>query len=196
VRIVPLVSGGLDSTLMTLMAVESGYTVYPLFVDYGQRSRNQELAACRRLFLERHLPEPKVADISGYGALISSGLTDLRKDVFLDAFLPGRNLMFILIAAAYAYQVQARAIAIGLLDERSSIFPDQTRSFVTSAEKLISTALSAKLLVLTPLMSLTKADVVRLAKRRGLTRTYSCHLGQPEPCGVCVACREYQGLEV
>jgi 7-cyano-7-deazaguanine synthase len=114
----------------------------------------------------------------------------------LDAFLPGRNLMFILVAAAYAYQVRARAVAIGLLSERTSIFPDQTKSFVASAEQLISKALSTDLLVLTPLMGLTKADVVRLAKRRGLTRTYSCHLGQPEPCGACVACREYEGLEV
>jgi 7-cyano-7-deazaguanine synthase len=181
---------------MTLMAVESGYAVYPLFIDYGQRSRNQELAACRRSFAEHRLPAPKVADLSGYGALISSGLTDLRKDIFLDAFLPGRNLMFLLLGAAYAYQVQANAVAIGLLDEKNSLFPDQTKGFVRSAEGLLSKVLSREVLVLTPLMSLTKADVVRLAKKRGLTHTYSCHLGQPEPCGICVACREYEGLEV
>jgi len=195
-RIVPLVSGGLDSTLMTILAVESGYDVSPLFVDYGQRSRNQELAACRRTFAENRLPAPKIADLSGYGALISSGLTDLRKDIFLDAFLPCRNLMFLLLGAAYAYQVQANAVAIGLLDEKSSLFPDQTKGFARSAEDLLSKVLSKEILVLTPLMSMTKADVVRLAKKRGLTHTYSCHSGQAEPCGACVACREYENLEV
>lgn len=194
--IVTLVSGGLDSTLMALLAKEEGLTQYPLFVDFGQLGRDKELQACRANFLRHNLPTAEVALLSGYGALLPSGLTDPNKHIFNDAFLPCRNLMFLTVGAAYAYQHGATAVAIGLLDESTHLFPDQTRSFLADAEVLISKSLGKSINVVAPLMSFSKAQVLAIARIKGITGTYSCHAGTETPCGVCIACREYTGLEV
>lgn len=194
--IVTLVSGGLDSTVMSVLAQEDGIMQFPLFIDYGQLGRDRELAACLANFAKNGLPVPMIANIAGYGGLLSSGLTDPKKRIFEDAFLPCRNLMFVTLGAAYAFQCGASAVAIGLLDEAFSLFPDQTRSFMSEAETLLSKGLGRSMKLLTPLMSFSKADVVVIAKSKGIANTYSCHAGTVVPCGVCVACREYIGLEV
>jgi len=194
--IVTLVSGGLDSTIMAVLAKEEGMTQFPLFIDYGQLGRDRELRACQANFACHGLPAPKIAGLGGYGALLSSGLTDPNKRVFEDAFLPCRNLMFVTVGAAYAHQCGASAVGIGLLDEAFSLFPDQTKSFLTDAEALLSRSLGRSVKLVTPLMSFSKAEVLEIAKAKGISGTYSCHAGTEPPCGVCVACREYFGLEV
>ena len=68
--IVTLVSGGLDSTLVAKIAQEEGVVQHPLFIDYGQICRDRELMACKQAMVSLNLPEPKVADLSGYGRLI------------------------------------------------------------------------------------------------------------------------------
>lgn len=191
-----LVSGGLDSTLMTLLAVDSGMRVYPLFINYGQRAFKREWGACRASFRRIKLPSPTLMNVSGYGGLIASGLTNRRKDIFMDAFTPGRNLLFLLLGSAYAYQVGATGVAIGLLDEKTAIFPDQTDEFIKSSQDLISSALGYRINLLTPLRGMSKRDVVTIAKRHGITGTYSCHAGRLKSCGICVACREFEGTEV
>lgn len=191
-----LVSGGLDSTLMALLIQEEGIAQFPLFIDYGQRSRGREFDACSKNMKGHGLPTPEVAALPGYGRLLSSGLTDATKRVFEDAFLPCRNLMFLLVAGAYAYQKVVGAVAIGLLDEQFSLFPDQSRSFIQDAEALLSKSLGRRLTIVTPLMSFSKVDVVRVAEAKGITGTYSCHAGTKRPCGVCVACREFANMEV
>jgi 7-cyano-7-deazaguanine synthase len=189
--IVTLVSGGLDSTLMAVLAREAGVEQFPLFVNYGQRSLKQELAACRRSMRNNHLPKPAVATLPGFGALIRSGLTDRRLHVVEDAFTPGRNLFFLLLGAAYAYQVGANAVAIGLLSERTSLFPDQTTHFIATAESILSECMGRPLKVLTPLSDFNKHDVVSLARKKEIDGTYSCHLGGELPCGQCISCREF-----
>jgi 7-cyano-7-deazaguanine synthase len=194
--IVNLVSGGLDSTLMAVLIEESGVSQHPLFVNYGQRAMEREYNACRQVFRELHLPEPACAQLSGFGQLIRSGLTDVTQDVATNAFTPGRNLLFIMTAGAYASQVGASGVCIGLLDERSILFPDQSDEFLTSAEQTLSIALGRPLRVLAPLRSMSKADVVELARLKGIRGTYSCHAGSDPACGVCIACREYHFKEV
>ncbi len=190
--IVTLVSGGLDSTLMAVLAKESSIEQFPLFVNYGQRALRRELAACRRSMKTNQLPKPRVADLSGFGALIRSGLTDPTRHVMEDAFTPGRNLLFLLIGGAYAYQVGANAVSIGLLTERTSLFPDQTSGFVANAEELLSECLGRRLGVLMPLSDFTKRDVVSMAHKKKIRGTYSCHVGRDSPCGKCISCREFQ----
>ena len=73
--IVPLVSGGFDSTLMSLMAQEEGVALFPLFVDYGQLGASKEWAACQRLHEQFGLPKVTRMDLSGFGQTIPSGLT-------------------------------------------------------------------------------------------------------------------------
>jgi 7-cyano-7-deazaguanine synthase len=188
--IVTLVSGGLDSTLMSLMVKEEKVEQFPLFIDYGQICKDQELKACINNFKKWNLPAPVIANIDGYGKLISSGLTDIRKNVNEDAFLPGRNLLFLLVGSAYAYQNNCSAVAIALLSEKNCIFPDQTRVFANLAQELISLALGQDIKVITPLIKLSKSEVIQIASKKGISNTYSCHLGTEKPCGKCVSCLE------
>ncbi len=194
--IVTLVSGGLDSTVMALLAKEEGLVQFPLFIDYGQLGKDRELNACISNFKHHDLPTPVIASLPGYGALLSSGITDPRKDIFEEAFLPCRNLMFLTVGAAYAYQCGANSVGIGLLDEAFSLFPDQTRTFLKDTQDLVSKATRRSLIISTPLMSFSKSQVLAIAKSKGISGTYSCHAGGEVPCGICIACREYIGLEV
>jgi 7-cyano-7-deazaguanine synthase len=175
---------------------QEGFDVYPLFVNYGQKAGHQELAACTSVLHSMALRHPEVVDLSGYGKLLPSGLTSEEKDVFLDAFLPGRNLLFLLVAAAYAYQVQAAAVGIGLLDEASLLFPDQSSQFLEQAEAMLKLTLGYDIRVLAPLRKFSKRDVIRLARQYELHGTYSCHVGTEIPCGHCISCREFQVEEV
>jgi len=193
VTLVNLVSGGLDSTLIGVMAREEGIQVYPLFIDYGQRAGRREWEACQLVHRQLGLPSPMRMDISGFGEVIRSGLTSTDKDVKDEAFTPGRNLLFLLMGAAYAYQVGVKRVAIGLLSEQFSLFPDQRSGFVEQAERAIQAALGRTLRIVTPLIEFSKTDVIKLALEKGIAGTYSCHVGADRPCGQCISCLETLG---
>lgn len=188
--IVTLVSGGIDSTLMSLMANEVGATLFPLFIDYGQLGAEKEWEACQQLHDRFNLPSVTRMDLSGFGKTIPSGLTNPELRVNEDAFLPGRNLLFILAGAAHAYRMQANSVAIGLLNPANRLFPDQTVEFLKEAEKMIEIAIEKRICVLTPLINFSKTDILVMANERGITHTYSCHSGGEKACGVCIACVE------
>lgn len=188
--IVTLVSGGFDSTLMSMMAQEEGIALFPLFIDYGQLGATKEWEACQRLHEMYKLPVAVRMDLSGFGNTIPSGITDPNLRINEDAFLPGRNLLFVLAGAAYAFKVQADSVALGLLDPSDHLFPDQTEKFVQESERMIEISMGKRISVLTPLIDFTKSDVLAMARVRGLKDTYSCHAGRDTPCGICVACIE------
>ena len=193
--IVPLVSGGFDSTLMSLMAQEEGVALFPLFVDYGQLGASKEWAACQRLHEQFGLPKVTRMDLSGFGKTIPSGLTDPGLRINEDAFLPGRNLLFAVAGAAHAFTLGADSIALGLLDPANHLFPDQTKRFVEKCEKMIEIAMGKRIAVLTPLIEFSKSDVLIMARARGVQDAYSCHAGGDTFCGVCVACVEIANAE-
>lgn len=188
--IVTLVSGGVDSTLMSLFAHEERVELFPLFVDYGQLGVSKEWEACRQVHEEFGLPEVTYMDLSGFGEVIPSGITDPRLRINEDAFLPGRNLLFVLAGAAYALKVQADSVAIGLLYQSDHIFPDQDEQFIEKCEEIIKVAMGKHINIIAPLIELSKTDVLIMARARGLESTYSCHAGGDEPCGLCIACVE------
>ena len=193
--IVTLVSGGFDSTLMSLMAKEEGIELFPLFVDYGQLGAAKEWVACKRLHEKHGLPSVTRMDLSGFGKTIPSGITDPLLRINEDAFLPGRNLLFVLAGAAHAFKVQANGVALGLLNPAQHLFPDQTREFADICETMIEIAMGRRIKVLTPLIEFSKSDVLAMARSRGLSDTYSCHAGGNTPCGLCVSCVEIANAE-
>jgi len=188
--LVVLMSGGIDSSVAAALAVDEGIDVIPVFVNYGQRALEREHAASKSVCAKLGLEAPLVVDLSGYGAAVPSGLTRTDMDLNEDAFLPGRNLLMLVAGASVAFSKGAAGVVIGLLDESVAIYPDQTSSFVQKAEAAIQTALGETISVLTPLITLPKGTVMKLARERELTDTYSCHSGNAMPCGVCVACKE------
>jgi 7-cyano-7-deazaguanine synthase len=192
--LVTLTSGGLDSTLLALTVKREGITQFPLFVDYGQINMRKEFNACIKNFRAHDLPPPTTAKMAGFGALIPSGITNRSLRVREDAFLPGRNLLFLLTGASYAYAKGASGVAIGLLDEGQALFPDQTSLFLSAAEKLLSACTGRSISIVAPFIKLSKAQVYEEARSLGISNTYSCHAGSTPPCGVCIACNEYSFL--
>lgn len=190
-RAVVLASGGLDSTLLTCLASDEGYDVYPLFVNYGQLAAEAELTHCRSAMKKNNIREPIIADLQGFGVLIPSGLTRQELDVVDRAYTPGRNSLFLLNAASYAVTIGAQTIMLGLLDEQFHLFADQTKEFLSKAEDFLKLAVGQSITIKAPLMGFSKQEVVAMSKAREIGPTYSCHVGSQIPCGKCIACREY-----
>lgn len=177
---------------MSLLVKETGVEQKSLFINYGQLNYEREHAAAVKHAKQFGFSLPDLIDISGFGQTITSGLTDSKKHIVDEAFLPGRNMLFLLIGGAYAVQNSCSSVSIGLLKEDTAIFPDQTDDFILSAEYSISKAMGESIEIVTPLRDFYKADVVSLAKEKGIYDSYSCHAGKEQPCGVCISCLEFQ----
>ena len=182
----------MDSCLMSLLTKETGRDQKPLFINYGQLNYNHEYKSVMAHANQFGFQKPAVIDVSGYGKIISSGLTDSSKHIVEEAFLPGRNLLFLLIASSFALQNKCSAISIGLLREDTAIFPDQTNDFIYSAEQTIAKALGQKIEIAAPLREFYKKDVIELAREKGIVASYSCHAGGDVPCGMCISCMEFK----
>ncbi len=190
--VVTLLSGGLDSCLMSVLAKEAGVDQKPLYIKYGQLNFEREYKALLQHIKVFDLPSPAVMDVSGFGNIVTSGITDNSKHIVDEAFLPGRNMMFLLFASSYAVQSSCSSISIGLLKEDTAIFPDQTDDFLNSSEYAISKAVGQKIEIVAPLRGFYKNDVVELAKDKGISTSYSCHAGGELPCGKCISCMEFE----
>ncbi|MFW6196249.1 MAG: 7-cyano-7-deazaguanine synthase [Thermoplasmatota archaeon] len=190
--VVCLVSGGIDSLVMSKFLEKEGEEILPIFIDYGQLANSKEWHACKIVFDKVDLPQPTKIDLSGFGNIFKSGITDSNKDIYDDAFIPGRNLLFLTVAASYAYINNLNKIAIGLLSEENHMFPDQTEEFIVNANVAVNSALNTQFTILTPLINFTKDEVIKLAEdfELPLELTYSCHQGKEKYCGDCVACKE------
>ncbi|MBU1855153.1 MAG: 7-cyano-7-deazaguanine synthase [Nanoarchaeota archaeon] len=196
--VIVLTSGGIDSAVVCKLIEKQSDKILPLFIDYGQLAAEKEWIACQNIMKDCNLPLPEKMDVRGYGKVIPSGLTSSDKHIYEDAFLPGRNLLFLTLASSYAASKKIKAIAIGLLTEKTHLFPDQTEEFIVNTNFAINSALGDSFMILTPLIKFSKSDVIKLAEKYGipLDKTYSCHSGKEKYCGKCVACKEILGSEL
>ena len=151
-----------------------------------------EWETCNRNFIKLNLPSPLRLDFNGFGKLIKSGITDSTKDIMKDAFLPCRNLLFLVAGASLAVQIEGSFVSIGLLSEKFALFPDQKQQFLDSIEITLEAGLGKKIKVNAPLFDFSKVDVIVLAKQLGIDidKMYSCHKGGKERCGSCISCKE------
>lgn len=186
-----LASGGLDSIVCLHLLRKQGIKTLPIFINYGQRNLQQEFRSLTTNLRESKFSRPVVVDVSGFGKVVKTGLTDSTKRVLEDAFTPNRNLLFLVLAASVAYSRGISAIVLGYLSEKTAIFPDQTDRFLSVASDAIKESLGAEMSIVCPLREMSKRDVVRLSKKIGIKRSYSCHSGTSRPCGRCIACLEY-----
>jgi 7-cyano-7-deazaguanine synthase len=206
-KAVCLLSGGLDSSTCLALARRDGYACYALSFDYGQRHR-VELEAARRvasaLGAERHI----VASI-GLNAFGGSALTgDIEVPKKRSAaemghgipvtYVPARNTIFLSFALAWAEVLESSHIFIGVNALDYSGYPDCRPEFIEAYARMANLATKAgvegrtRLQIHTPLLHLTKAEIVRLGRELGLdfSLTFSCY--DPDPaggaCGECDAC--------
>jgi 7-cyano-7-deazaguanine synthase len=200
---VVLLSGGLDSMVAAARAREDGFGLLALTIDYNQRHRVELEAAgaiAERLDAERHIILP--LDLSRFGgSALTSEIEVPKGGVGSDipvTYVPARNTVFLSLALAWAEAEGASDLYIGVNALDYSGYPDCRPDFVASFEAMANLATKAgveggRFRVRTPLIDLSKADIVREAARLGLDAaiSWSCYDPAPGPrhCGLCDSCR-------
>ncbi|AST78750.1 TPA: 7-cyano-7-deazaguanine synthase QueC [Citrobacter farmeri] len=201
-RAVVVFSGGQDSTTCLVQALHQYDEVHCVTFDYGQRHR-AEIDIARDLALKLGARAHKVLDVTLLSELAVSSLTrdnipvpDYEPDAdgIPNTFVPGRNILFLTLAAIYAYQVKAEAVITGVCETDFSGYPDCRNDFVEALNHAIKLGMAKDICFETPLMWIDKAETWALADYWGkldLVReeTLTCYNGiKGDGCGHCAAC--------
>ncbi len=198
-KAVVLLSGGLDSTTCLSVAIKEGYEAFPISFDYGQRHRRElhRAGLIARYYKIKNYNVIKIGNVGG------SALTDSKIDVpdykgseFIPVtYVPARNIIFLSYAVGYAEVVGAEAIYIGVNAIDYSGYPDCRPEFIEAFRETVRVGTKSgvegrPVNILTPLINLTKAEIIKLAcdNRAPLHLTSSCYKGGEKACGVCDSC--------
>ena len=207
-RAVVLVSGGLDSATVLAIAREAGFALYGLSFDYGQRHRFELDAArnvCEVLGVRQHVVFP--LDLRAFGGSALTADLPVPKDRanaemetgIPITYVPARNTIFLSIALGWAETLSAQDIFIGVNAIDYSGYPDCRGEFVDAFREVarLGTKVGVERTdywkIHTPLISLTKADIIRRGDALGVdySITHSCY--DPDQngaaCGHCDSCQ-------
>jgi 7-cyano-7-deazaguanine synthase len=203
---VVLLSGGLDSYTAAAVAKRDGFALFALSINYGQRHAREldaSRAVARALAVERHLELDIDLSKIGGSSLTSSHIQvpkdqPIDPDVIPSTYVPARNTIFLSLALGWAEVIGAADIFIGVNALDYSGYPDCRPDFIQAFERLARLATRAgvegrPLSIHTPLITLSKADIIRLGLSLGLDYglTHSCYDPLPDggPCRRCDSCR-------
>jgi 7-cyano-7-deazaguanine synthase len=200
-KAVVLLSGGLDSATVLAIATDLGYRCHALSIDYGQRHRS-ELRAAKNIAASMSATLKTVRlDLRTFGG---SALTDdidvpvEESDGIPVTYVPARNTIMLSLALAWAEVLGSGDIFIGVNAVDYSGYPDCRPEFINAFEEMANLATKAgvignRLVVHTPLIDLSKADIIRQGTALGVdyAMTVSCYQADDEgrACGVCDSCR-------
>jgi len=211
-----LFSGGQDSTTCLAWALTRFGHVETVGFDYGQRHRVEldqrrivrEQIEARFPAWRARLGPDHMLDLAMLGRISESALTQerviaLQSNGLPNTFVPGRNLVFLTLAAALAYRRSIRVLVGGMCETDFSGYPDCRDATIKAQQEALTLGLNEEMVIDTPLMWSDKAQVWALAHRLGGTalvdliveHTHTCYLGQREQrhawgygCGRCPAC--------
>jgi 7-cyano-7-deazaguanine synthase len=207
-RAVVLLSGGLDSTTTVAIAQVEGFDVYALSFRYGQR-HSAELDAARRVARRYGVAQHVIADIDlrlfGGSALTAEievpkgrTLEVMEKEIPV-TYVPARNTIFLSYALAWAEVLEAQDVFIGVNAVDYSGYPDCRPEYIESYERMANLATKAgvegrqRLRIHTPLIDLTKAEIIRRGLDLGVDYSITVTCYDPTPagagCGECDACQ-------
>ena len=198
---VVLLSGGLDSSTCLAIAAERGFDCYALAVDYGQRHRSELKAA--RAVAESFSAEIKIVklDLRTFGGSALTDDIDVPEeeiDGIPVTYVPARNTIMLSLALAWAEVLEAGDIFIGVNAVDYSGYPDCRPEFINAYEEMANLATKTgveghRLIVHTPLIDLSKAEIIRQGNSLGVdySLTVSCYQAdeQGRACRVCDSCR-------
>jgi 7-cyano-7-deazaguanine synthase len=195
------VSGGMDSALTAALAARENRVAF-LHGNYGQRTESRELAAFHALADHYGAEGRLVVDFSGLRQIGGSSLTDPElpvregepeEGVVPTSYVPFRNAHILAAAVSWGEVLGAEALYVGAVWEDSSGYPDCRPEFYRAFEEAVGlgTRPETSLRIVTPLIELTKAEIVRRALELGvpLEKTWSCYQAEDRACGVCESCR-------
>jgi len=201
---VVLLSGGMDSATCLALASRRPGPVHALTVLYGQRHA-REVRSARALARRYHVARHAVVRLP-IGPLLASSLTDARRRLptrrrvggrIPSTYVPARNSILLSLALGYAESHRLAAIYLGANAIDYSGYPDCRPEYFRAFERLARLATKAgveegaRVRIETPLLRLSKAEIVRLGERLRVPwqLTWSCYAGGRSPCGTCDACR-------
>jgi len=215
-RALVLFSGGQDSTTCLAWALEHYQQVETVAFDYRQRhaielsQRLAVLEALRQGFPDwaLRLGQDHLLDLGVLAQVSSTALTDqrqieLQRNGLPNTFVPGRNLLFLTLAAALGYRREIDVLVGGMCETDFSGYPDCRDDTLKAQQVALSLGLGQRLTIETPLMWLDKAETWALAERLGgaalvdliVQHTHTCYLGERgtaqawgHGCGHCPAC--------
>ena len=205
-RAMVVFSGGQDSTTALAWALDRFDKVEAVTFDYGQRNACEIECArsiCTMLGVKQHVV--KFDALAGLGG---NAMTDSSKDVSVtggldglpSTFVPGRNILFLTMAAALATTRGIENIVTGIAQAEPLGYPDCTDETVRSIERTYRLGTETEMTIHSPLMWLTKAQIWRMAERLGAlelvrVESHTCYLGDRSRlrcwgygCGKCFAC--------
>ncbi|MGH7365391.1 MAG: 7-cyano-7-deazaguanine synthase QueC [Candidatus Rokuibacteriota bacterium] len=206
-RAVILLSGGLDSATAFAEARAEGFDCYALSFDYGQR-HDRELESARRLAAALGAKEHLVLRLD----LRAIGGSALTADIAVPkgrshgaiaagipvTYVPARNTIFLSHALAWAEVLESHDIFLGVTSLDYSGYPDCRPEYVEAFERMANLATKAgvegrsRLTIHTPLIRLTKAEIVKRGTALGVdfALTWSCYEPRPDgrACGLCDSC--------
>ncbi len=205
---VVLLSGGLDSATVLAIALHQGFAVYAMSFNYGQRHVLELECASRIARMSGVLQHTVVDfDLRAIGGSALTSAIEVPKDRVLDdqtqgipiTYVPARNTIFLSFALAWAEVLGAKAIFMGVNALDYSGYPDCRPEYIHSYEAMANLATRAgveghhRLKIHTPLMTFTKARIIREGLRLGVdySQTSSCYDPAPDgrPCGHCDSCQ-------
>jgi 7-cyano-7-deazaguanine synthase len=196
-----VLSGGQDSTTCLYWAIDrfGREQVSTVTFDYGQRHRI-ELDCAGEIAEFAGVPNV-VLPIDTFAALGGDALTapDIAVESKVDeetglpnTFVPGRNLIFLTFAAAFAYQRNIAHLVTGVAQTDYSGYPDCREETMSALQTAIQQGMESEVQIHTPLMHLSKKETVELARELGalpaMAMTHTCYNGERPPCGHCAAC--------
>ncbi len=210
-----LLSGGMDSCVCAALAARD-YEAAAVHVSYGQRTEERErqsfLAICQRLKIrDRLMVRNEALRQIGGSALTDESIDVPESDVpereavgqsIPVTYVPFRNAHFLAVAVSWAEVLGAERVYIGAVEPDSSGYPDCRPEYYKAFNEVVKAGTKEGLIeVVTPLIAMHKAEIVRLGLELGapFDLTWSCYSREDQACGVCDSCvlrlRAFQSAE-
>ncbi|MCA9085330.1 MAG: 7-cyano-7-deazaguanine synthase QueC [Planctomycetaceae bacterium] len=198
-KVVVILSGGIDSTTLLYHLKAEGHSVFALTFDYGQRHR-KELRCAASICQATNTPNQKVcltalADVFGGNALTDHSVTiqpgRYDEQTLAVTTVPNRNMILLSVAIGKAVSLGYHAVAFGAhAGAEGHMYADCSPAFAAAMNQVAAVCDRRPIEVLAPFVNWKKADIIRRASELGVPfeLTWSCYQGEDVPCGRCGTC--------
>jgi len=194
--VVLLHSAGVESTVSGILLKDQGFKVFPLYIDYGQNASEVEQLLVRKTAKKLGFEKPRIISTDIFSQLTKSKLLGQKAIDDSDAWVPGRNTLFMMIAGIFAKQIDADGISLGYMIEDNFVFGDNDYFHHKSIEMVLSKSFLQPMEVFMPVRQFTKKELLETLNKNGVAQlTVSCWNPRIKnnkivTCGKCANCIE------